>query len=132
VDTGGVFLRAFGEDAIGAAILEEATASDAHIIDGPRLFSTLLHYQSSGRNVDVIYLEAEENIRRSRFAARSIQEGEATLENANVLLTRKDEWGKHLVHFAEVCRWRFDNSGQFEALAEFAKAVARDLSILEP
>jgi dephospho-CoA kinase len=127
VDTGAVFLREFGLHAVGAAIIEEADAAGATIIDGPRLFSTWTHYSSRCRAMDVVFMEAREDLRLARFRQRSIAEGEATSENVAELLARKDVWDGDLAQFIEVSRWRFDNSGTVEELRSFADRVAVDL-----
>ena len=129
IETGTVFLRRFGEPAVGPAIMHEADEVGARILDGPRLFSTLTHYEQTGREVFVVQLTAGEAVRRSRFSARSIYEGEATPENVDVLLKQKDEWGKDLNQFAALSRWKFDNSGSIERLEAFASTIVGDLSV---
>lgn len=127
IETGHVFLSEFGEEAVGPAILDEAQAMGTRIIDGPRLFSTLTHFQSTGFIVDVVHLTADDRLRRTRFRARSILEGEAGPDDVDRLLARKDEWSGDLEKFASVSRWRYDNSGSRQALNKFADSISVDL-----
>jgi cytidylate kinase len=127
VSTGNVFLDRFGESAVGPAILQEADLVDARIVDGPRLFSTYMHYLEEGRDVAVVLLTTEETTRRCRFRERSIQENEANEDNVDDLLKKKDEWGGDLGQFIAVSRWKFDNSGSLEQLEAFGRAIASQI-----
>jgi cytidylate kinase len=132
VSTGDVFLRQFGQSAVGPAILEEADLIAARIVDGPRLFSTYDHYLQKGRNVLVVLLTAEEDVRRRRFRERSIQENEADADSVDDLLRKKDEWGGDLDQFEAVSKWKFDNSGSLGNLEKFGCAVASQISLARP
>lgn len=128
-DIGHTFLETFDENTVSEVILSRVNSTGAQVVDGARLFSTLTYFEAAGIEVDVLYIHAEENIRRARFCERVIRQGEVkNLESADKLLVRKDVWGVDLDRFTRVSRWRFDNSGSMKALLAFADDVAKELT----